>query len=76
MAAVSEGMPEAESPTIHVVQPDDTLDSIAEQYGLDAQVLYQLNTTTLEGEATCRGLAGGSEGGRILFPGTTLKLVK
>lgn len=59
--------------TTHVVQPGDTLESIAAKYGMDAGQLYAYNSTHIEGNASARGL-GGSEGGRILFPGTELNL--
>lgn len=52
---------------------DITLTALAEELHLDAKQLLALNIVTLDNEAHARGLAD-SDGGRILFPGTTLRV--
>jgi hypothetical protein len=61
--------------TSHVVQTGETFAEIADTYGLGVADLYQLNAGMLDREAKARGLEH-SEGGRIIFPGTILKLQK
>jgi len=63
-----------EAPEAHTIGPDDTLDSIGEPYGIDGVTLYMLNQSELDRQATARGFQGGSEGGRLLFPGGVINL--
>lgn len=66
--------PAAEVPSAaHTVEADETLSSIAAKYGSSAEVVYGVNKTAIEGGASSRGFPD-SEGGRILFPGTVLKV--
>lgn len=60
--------------TTHIVQPEETLDSIATQHGLDIETLYSYNAGVLDRAAAARGFAH-SEGGRILFTGDVVSLV-
>jgi hypothetical protein len=57
----------------HTVQTGDTLDSIAAQHGSSATLVYGANSTIIEAKAGARGFPD-SEGGRLLFPGTVLKV--
>ena len=59
--------------TSHVVQTGETFEEIANAHGLTVPDLYQLNAGVLDRAAKARGF-GHSEGGRIIFPGTILKL--
>ena len=61
-------------PTVHVIEPGDTLDSIAATYGVDSDALHSWNGGELDRQAAARG-HNNSEGGRILFPGSELSLV-
>jgi hypothetical protein len=65
--------PVDEAPTSHVVTGDDTLASIGDKYGLDAETLYHYNAGELDRAAAARGF-GDSEGGRLLFSGTQISL--
>lgn len=66
--------PEAPFKT-HVVTGDQehNLPAIGEQHGVDPALIYAHNSVTLEGNATARGFRD-SEGGRLVWPGTTLKV--
>lgn len=70
---LAEQTPVEEKPKFHVIGPDDTLDTIADKYGLDPVTLFSWHGGELDRQAAARGL-GGSEGGRILFAGTALGL--
>jgi hypothetical protein len=59
----------------HVVQTGEKIADVAEAYGLSTAELYQLNAGVLDRAASARGF-GHSEGGRIVYPGTILKLHK
>lgn len=61
--------------TTHVVQTGEKFTDIAKACGLSTGELYQLNAGVLDRAAHARGF-GHSEGGRIVYPGTILKLQK
>ncbi len=61
--------------TTHIVQVGENFADIAKACGLSIGELYQLNAGVLDRAAYARGF-GHSEGGRIVFPGTILKLQK
>jgi len=54
-----------------LILPGDTLDDLAERYGVPAAELLNANRQLLEDEANVRGFAGCEEG-RLLFAGTWL----
>lgn len=59
----------------HVVtgEQEHNLPAIGEQHGVDPALIYAHNSVTLEGNAIARGFRD-SEGGRLVWPGTTLKV--
>ena len=79
-------LPTPEAPhVLHVVKNEDLtvtdkdnnyvhpLTVIANQYGTDADILYAHNGITLEANARARGFPD-SEGGRLIWPGTVLRV--
>ena len=61
----------------HTVTSDEALsgglEAIGEKYNVHPDLLYAHNTATIEGNATARGFQD-SEGGRLLWPGTVLRV--
>ena len=51
------------------------LEAIGAKYNVDPNVIYARNATRIEAEAGARGFPD-SEGGRLLWPGTELKVPK
>jgi len=51
-----------------------TLVAVAAALDVDPAALLQANAATLDAEAVARGLDSGSDNGRILFAGTTLRV--
>lgn len=71
-----QGVPATQVPHVkYVVQPGDTLESIGKTFDSPVSILQAINSVTLEGHAQARGFQD-SEGGRLLFPGTELKVPK
>jgi LysM repeat protein len=71
-----QGVPATQVPHVkYVVQPGDTLASIGKTFDSPVSILQAINSVTLEGHAQARGFQD-SEGGRLLFPGTELKVPK
>ena len=62
-----------EAPKTYTLGPDDTLDSVADDLGINRDKLFELNRVTLDTRAQAQGFTG-SEGGQLLFTDTVLVL--
>ena len=60
-------------PTHYTIQVGDDLHRIATFYGIDFEELYAMNRGTLDRAAVLHGKES-ADGGRYLYPGTTIKV--